>query len=72
MSVQANENAYCKPRAPAGPYTDEPEKPTQTVYGWEPLTTVINVIAKHGGMIAGELPQGFPYLYAAGVQDEPI
>jgi len=90
MSVQANENAYCQPRAAAGPYTkvevgfpsmeesllipfaDDPEKPTQTVYGWVPMTTVINVIAKHGGMIAGDLPQGFPYLYAAGLQDEPI
>ena len=43
-------------------YADDSERPTDTVYGWVPRQVIINVIAKHGGMISGELPEGFPLL----------
>ena len=54
------------------PYAENKKKPTQTVYGWVPKSVVINVIVKHGGMISGSLPAGFPYLYAPGVQNPSI
>ena len=43
-------------------YAEDHQKPTDTVYGWVPRQVIINVIAKHGGMISGELPEGFPLL----------
>ena len=43
-------------------YAEDREQPTDTVYGWVPRQVIINVIAKHGGMISGELPEGFPLL----------
>ena len=43
-------------------YAEEPERPTETVYGWVPSERVALVIAKHGGMIAGEVPPGVPRL----------
>jgi len=54
------------------PFAESPQTPTKTVYAWVPAQIVTNVIAKHGGMIGGELPQGLAYLYAAGVQNESI
>ena len=33
-------------------------QPTETVYGYVPVSVVTNVIAKHGGMVAGEVPRG--------------
>ena len=53
------------------PFAEEPEKPTQTVYGWVPKQTILDVIAKHGGMISGALPEGFPHLYAPGAATPP-
>jgi len=38
------------------PYAESPEKPTDTVYGWVPAETIMEVIKAHGGMVAGELP----------------
>ena len=43
-------------------HAEDPDDLTGTVYGWVPRMTVINVIAKHGGMVSGELPAGFPML----------
>jgi hypothetical protein len=43
-------------------HAEDPDDLTGTVYGWVPRMTVINVIAKHGGMVSGELPAGFPVL----------
>jgi hypothetical protein len=43
-------------------YCESPNKPTDTVYGWVPRQVIINVIAKHGGMVEGGLPAGFPLL----------
>lgn len=38
------------------PYAEDPERPTQTVYGWVPADTIIMCIDAHGGMVSGELP----------------
>tara|TARA_B110000438_G_scaffold285610_1_gene315889 strand:- start:41 stop:301 length:261 start_codon:yes stop_codon:yes gene_type:complete len=43
-------------------YCESPDTPTDTVYGWVPRQVIINVIAKHGGMVEGGLPAGFPLL----------
>jgi hypothetical protein len=39
-------------------WAEEPDKPTQTVYGYVPVQVVTNVIAKHGGIVDGEIPKG--------------
>ena len=54
------------------PYAEEPEQPTNSVYGWVPKSVVTAVIAKHGGMIEGDLPNGIPYLYAGTYKKGPI
>ena len=83
MSVQANDTAYCYPRAinaskyekveigfPSAAddllleYAEDPTSPTGTVYAYVPASVVSLVIAKHGGMIEGELPAGIPRLEA--------
>ena len=43
-------------------FAEDHQRPTDTVYGWVPRQVIINVIAKHGGMISGKLPAGFPRL----------
>lgn len=45
-------------------FAEDPQNPCNTVYGWVPRQVVLNVIAKHGGMVEGELPAGFPILRA--------
>ena len=42
------------------PFCEDPKDPTETVYAYVPSTTIYLVIAKHGGMIQGELPVGIP------------
>ena len=37
-------------------YVENPDKPTETVYGYVPLTVVLEVLEKHGGIKRGELP----------------
>jgi len=39
-------------------FAEEPDRPTETVYGYVPVTTVALVLAKHGGMVEGEVPSG--------------
>ena len=46
-------------------YCEEPEDPTGAVYGYVPSQVVVNVIAKHGGMVEGEVPAGIPALRAS-------
>jgi len=46
-------------------YCEDEGNPTETVYGYVPVTTVSLVIAKHGGIISGELRAGIPYLTAS-------
>jgi len=45
-------------------FAEDREKPTDTVYGWVPSHIVGLVIAKHGGMVSGEVPPGVPPLMA--------
>ena len=37
-------------------FVEDPEKPTETVYGWVPMSVVLQVVAKHGGLVEGKLP----------------
>jgi len=39
-------------------YAEEPSHPTQTVYAYVPVQVVTNVLAKHGGIVDGEVPRG--------------
>jgi len=45
-------------------WAEDPRRPTDTVYAWVPCERVSLVIAKHGGMVSGELPPGIPRLEA--------
>lgn len=53
------------------PYAENPSRPTDTIYAWVPKTVITAVIVRHGGMVSGTLPKGFPYLYALGLVEEP-
>ena len=46
------------------PYCEDEEDPTGTVYGYVPSHVVTTVIAKHGGMVEGEVPAGVAPLAA--------
>ena len=39
-------------------YAEVADDPTKTVYGYVPSKTVSLVIAKHGGIMSGEVPPG--------------
>jgi hypothetical protein len=39
-------------------YAEDPEAPTETVYGWVPCHIVTLLLTKHGGMVSGEVPSG--------------
>jgi hypothetical protein len=41
-------------------FAEDPDTPTQTVYAYVPSELAYLVIAKHGGMVSGELPKGVP------------
>ena len=45
-------------------FAEDGDRPTETVYPYVPAPLVTLVIAKHGGMVSGELPAGIPYLRA--------
>ena len=45
-------------------YAENIAEPTETVYAYVPAPVVTLVIAKHGGMVDGELPAGIPCLRA--------
>ena len=47
-------------------YAEDPEKLVDTVYPFVPVATVGLVLAKHGGMVDGEVPEGVPKLVAQG------
>lgn len=46
-------------------YCEDRKDPTGTVYAYVPAQTVTNVIAKHGGMVEGEVPPGVAPLRAS-------
>jgi len=70
MSVQANAFAYCKPRQDNATkykfvevgFPSADENLTDTVYPHVPCALVALVIAKHGGMVSGEVPPGVAQL----------
>ena len=47
-------------------FAEDSDRPTDTVYGWVPAKVVVNIIAKHGGMVQGEVPRGIAPLVASG------
>ena len=56
-------------------YAEDADRPTETVYGYVPVQTVALVLAKHGGMVEGEVPSGVapleaPVSYRANKDDE--
>ena len=50
-------------------WAEDKSRPTETVYGYVPSERVALVIAKHGGMIAGEVPAGVPRLMKPHAKD---
>ena len=44
------------------PWVEDPEDYTGTVYGYVPAQVIVDVCAKHGGVVAGDLPAGVIYL----------
>ena len=49
-------------------WAEDADRPTETVYGYVPVSTVNLMIAKHGGIIAGETPPGVVPLYCEGYE----
>ena len=45
-------------------WAEDPSKLTETIYAWVPRQVILNVIAKHGGMVDGDLPNGIPNLWS--------
>lgn len=43
-------------------FAEDPDSAPNTVYGWVPTDRISLVIAKHGGMVSGEVPPGVPEL----------
>ena len=46
-------------------YVENEERPTDTVYPYVPVQVVTNVIARHGGMVEGDVPPGVVPLRAS-------
>lgn len=38
------------------PYAEDPDNPTETVYGYVPSAVVLEVLEAHGGWVDGEIP----------------
>lgn len=49
-------------------WAEDRNSPTETVYGYVPVSVVTNVIAKHGGVISGDVPAGVAKLEAVSVE----
>ena len=47
------------------PFAEDMEDYTGTVYGFVPVQLIVDVCAKHGGIVAGDLPAGIAYLEKA-------
>ena len=46
-------------------WAENPDKYTRTVYPFVPVQVIVDVCAKHGGIVAGDLPPGVIYLRKA-------
>ena len=44
------------------PWVEDPDNYTGTVYGFVPVQVIVDVCAKHGGIVSGDLPNGVVYL----------
>lgn len=42
------------------PYAENPQVPTETVYGYVPVGEVYLLLTKHGGVKSGDVPLGVP------------
>ena len=38
------------------PYAEDPDNPTNTVYGWVPTAVMLECLESHGGWVGGEIP----------------
>ena len=47
------------------PWVEDPDDYTGTVYAWVPVQVIVDVCAKHGGVVSGDLPNGVVYLEKA-------
>ena len=45
-------------------YAENADDPCGTVYAYTPSGVVLNVLAKHGGIVSGEVPPGIPRILA--------
>ena len=62
----AVEVGYPNPPEPLLMYlAEDQDAPTMTVYPFVPAQLVALVIAKHGGIVSGDIPNGLPYLEAS-------
>ena len=50
-------------------WCEEVDNPTETVYGYVPVQVVNTVLAKHGGIVEGEVPRGVAPIPAKFVAD---
>ncbi len=41
-------------------YAEDPENPTETVYGWVPAHIIRMCIDAHGGIVQGQIPEFLP------------
>lgn len=41
-----------------GRWVENPKYPTDTVYAYVPVSVIVDVLAKHGGVVSGEVPPG--------------
>ena len=46
-------------------YAEDATSPTNTVYPFVPVSIIVDVCAKHGGIVDGKLPRGVIYLEKA-------
>ena len=46
-------------------WAEDPDNYTGTVYGFVPVQVIVDVCAKHGGVVSGDLPNGVVYLEKA-------
>tara|TARA_R110000824_G_scaffold268678_1_gene457313 strand:+ start:56 stop:358 length:303 start_codon:yes stop_codon:yes gene_type:complete len=46
-------------------WAENPDNYTRTVYPFVPVQVIVDVCAKHGGVVAGDLPPGVIYLRKA-------
>jgi hypothetical protein len=51
-------------------YAEDASAPTNTVYPYVPVQAVVDVCAKHGGVLSGDLPSGVACLKASPTEED--